>query len=113
MARPIVIMLALALLSAGDSYAAEPGKDAAIKPSFDCATAKSKVNLLICGDASLAALDVQEAQMLRRARAKAAQPEAVNADEDVWLGERNTCASAACLSRAYRRRLYDLRAWTN
>ena len=47
------------------------------------------------------------------ARAKAAQPEAVNADEDVWLGERNACASVACISRAYRRRLYDLRAWTN
>jgi uncharacterized protein len=84
-----------------------------IKASFDCATAKGRINLLICGDADLAALDVQEAQMLRRAQIRAAQPEAVNVEQDVWLGQRNACTSVACLSRAYRRRLHELQAWTN
>ena len=84
-----------------------------IKASFDCATAKGRVNLLICSDADVAALDVQEAQMLRRAQIRAAQPEAVNAEQDVWLGRRNACTTLACLSRAYRRRLQELKAWTN
>jgi uncharacterized protein len=84
-----------------------------IKASFDCATAKGRVNLLICSDADLAALDVQEAQMLRRAQLRAAQPAAVNADQDVWLGERAGCTTVACLARAYRRRLHELQAWTN
>ena len=41
------------------------------KPSFDCAAAKSKWKLLICGNDDLAALDMQEDTLLRRARAKA------------------------------------------
>jgi uncharacterized protein len=107
------LLLLLGLASGPASHAAEPAKDTAIKPSFDCAAAKSKVKLLICGDPDLAALDVREAQMLRRARIKAVQPAAVNADEDVWLGERNSCSSAPCIARAYRRRIQDLRAWTD
>ena len=51
--------------------------------------------------------------MLHRAQIRAQQPEAVNADQDVWLGERNACTSVPCLSRAYRRRLQELKAWTN
>jgi uncharacterized protein len=118
------IVLALWLLSVCMALAAAPSsnaaqhrdpanQDTAIKPSFDCTTAKSKVKLLICGDADLAALDMQEDQLLRRARAKAVQPDAVNAEQDLWIAQRDGCSNSACLSRAYRQRIQQLHAWTN
>ncbi len=83
------------------------------KPSFDCATARSKVKRIICEDVDLANLDVQEEALLRRARAKAVDADAVNADHDVWLGDLATCTTAPCIARAYRRRIQELRQWTN
>jgi len=110
----LMLLAVIAPAAAADTKPAAPqAAPPVIKASFDCATAKGRVNLLICSDADLAALDVQEAAMLRRAQIRAQQPEAVNADQDVWLGERNACTSVACLSRAYRRRLQELKAWTN
>jgi len=104
------------LASAIPSRAAEPAPSATakvIKPSFDCATAKSKAKLLICGNDDLAALDLQEDQLLRRARIKAVQPDAVNSEQDLWLSQRDACRSVACLSHAYRQRIQELHAWTN
>lgn len=83
------------------------------KPSFDCTTARSKVKLIICSDVDLANLDVQEEALLRRARARAVNADAVNADHDVWLGDLATCTTAPCIARAYRRRIQELRQWTN
>ena len=83
------------------------------KPSFDCATARSKVKLLICGSDELAKLDVAEEALLRRARAKATTPDAVNEEQSLWLSGRDACTSAACLVRAYHQRIADLHAWTN
>ena len=124
MVRRFSIALTLLLLSVYTPLAAAPSpdaaqrrdpanQDAAIKPSFDCATAKSKVKLLICGDADLAALDLQEDQLLHRARIKAVQPDAVNAEQDLWISQRDSCSNNACLSRAYRQRIQQLHAWAN
>jgi len=114
MVRKAALFLSLALLcAAGPSRAAEPAARPPIKPSFDCATAKSRWKLLVCGDEALAALDLQEDQLLRRARAKAVAPDAVNAEQDLWLSERDSCASAGCLTNAYRRRIRELHNWTN
>jgi uncharacterized protein len=104
------VLLAAAIPAfAADRASAPPP----IKASFDCATAKSKINHLICSDAGLAALDVRAAQMLRRAKSKAVTPDAVDAEQDVWLAERNGCGSVACLIRTYQRRIQQLRAWTD
>jgi len=83
------------------------------KPSFDCAKVKAKALLIVCGDDALAKLDLQEDALLRRATSKAEQADAVRAEQDVWLSERNGCGSAACLARAYRNRIADLHRWTN
>lgn len=116
MLRQTVFALLLSLGALAPSFAADPAKPAnkgpVIEASFDCATAKSRINRLICSDAALAALDVREAQMLRRAKAKAVTPDAVDAEQDVWLSQRNACSTVSCLSRAYRTRIQQLRAWT-
>jgi uncharacterized protein len=83
------------------------------KPSFDCGKTKSRALLIVCGDDALARLDLQEDALLNRARGRAEQRDAVNAEQDVWLSERNGCGSAACLARAYRNRIADLHRWTN
>ena len=87
MLRPLLAVLAFAL--------ALPALAAAPKPSFDCAAAKSKVKLMICGSDELARLDVAEEALLRRARAKATTPDAVNEEQSLWLSRRDTCTSAA------------------
>jgi uncharacterized protein len=94
---------------------AEVQRQAPIQPSFDCAKVKprERVLLMICDNADLAALDVQEDALLRRARAKAVHPAAVTADQDVWRGERDSCSSPVCVARAYRRRMRELHDWTN
>lgn len=108
MLRPMLAVWILAL--AAPAFAAAPD---APKPSFDCATAKSKVKLMICGSDALAKLDVAEEALLRRARAKATTPEAVNEEQSLWLSRRDACTSTACLVRAYQERISDLHAWTN
>jgi uncharacterized protein len=92
---------------------AQPAPPPITKPSFDCSKVKAKALLIVCGDDALAKLDLQEDALLRRAVSRAEQRDAVNAEQDVWLSERNGCGSAACLSRAYRNRIADLHRWTN
>lgn len=108
MLRPLLAVLALGL--AAPAFAAAPD---APKPSFDCATAKSKVKLMICASEDLAKLDVAEETLLRRARTKATTPDAVNEEQSLWLSQRDACTSPACLVRAYQQRIADLHAWTN
>jgi uncharacterized protein len=93
--------------------AAQPAPPPITKPSFDCSKTKARVLLIVCGDDALAKLDLQEDALLRRAVSRAEQRDAVNAEQDVWLAERNGCGSAACLARAYRNRIADLHRWTN
>ncbi len=83
------------------------------KPSFDCAKAKSRVSKLICNSNELAALDVQEAALIRRARTAAATPDAVNAEEDDWRRDRDACPDVACIAEAYHGRIADLHRWVN
>lgn len=93
--------------------AASPPAPPITKPSFDCSKAKARALLIVCGDDALAKLDLQEDALLRRAVSRAEQRDAVNAEQDMWLSERNACASAACLARAYYNRIADLHRWTN
>lgn len=105
--------LLFALPLAAEAQPAQPQPPPITKPSFDCAKTKSKALLIVCGDDALARLDLQEDALLRRATAKAEQADAVRAEQDVWVSERNGCGSAACLANAYRRRIMDLHRWTN
>jgi uncharacterized protein len=83
------------------------------KPSFDCARATGRVEQVICKSYPLAALDVQEAALLRRARRAATTPDAVDAEQDVWLDLRNGCRNEACIADAYQGRIEELHRWVN
>jgi uncharacterized protein len=117
--RALVLSLSLLLCAAPFAAEAQPAPPAGpapppiAKPSFDCSKVKSRALLIVCGDDMLARLDLEEDALLRRAVSRAEQRDAVNAEQDVWLSERNGCGSAACLARAYRNRIADLHRWTN
>jgi uncharacterized protein len=100
-------VLSLFLLPAAAQTPAPP------KPSFDCAKARRQVEHLICKSSGLAALDLEKASLLRRARTAASTPDAVNAEEDTWLSYRNGCLDTACLADAYRHRIMELQRWVN
>jgi uncharacterized protein len=113
MRRPWFTPLGLAFLGFALAVPASAAAPDAPKPSFDCTATKSKVKLMICASDDLARLDVAEEALLRRARAKATTPDAVNEEQSLWLSRRDACTTPGCLIRAYQDRIADLHAWTN
>lgn len=100
--RPAFWMLCAMLagvVPAPSASAANPSEG----PSFDCGRVTSKVNRLICADASLLALDRKLADdFAATLHQGGVDPKALQAEEDLWLKTvRNRCTDAACLSRAY------------
>jgi len=81
------------------------------KTSFDCTSAHSKAEKLICGNSELARLDVQIASLYRTARTVAVDPSVIESDQQQWLDNRNACASVSCLVAAYNRRKAELAQW--
>lgn len=73
--------------------------------SFDCAKARSNVELLICADADLAALDSRMATLYSAARRS--QPGAADA-QLAWIKARNKCSDASCLYGTYEDRIRQL-----
>jgi hypothetical protein len=72
------------------------------QPSFDCAKARSDAEHLICGDADLAAADVQLAALY--AKAKAAATDQVTFKERTraeWNCREQNCHDRECLVRWY------------
>lgn len=84
-----------------------------VKPSFDCSKVKSKPLEIICTNDDLARLDLQEDALLHRARAKAVSPDAVDADQELFIGRRATCGTASCIAAVYRARIQELHQWAN
>lgn len=73
--------------------------------SFDCAKASTKVEKLICGDAELSKLNEDLAVAYQRALQNGKQAETLKQAQKQWLKERNGCANADCVKRAYAARL--------
>ena len=86
-------------------------------PSFDCRRARTDVELLICRDAGLAALDVilADAYAGVMTRLSPGERAGLRRDEDRWIAGRDRCAGAgntyACVTRAYTRRIQELNGY--
>ena len=81
-------------------------------PSFDCATARSPAERLICTDDDLARRDVELARLYSRARDHAVDERVLIAEQRDWIAlRRNVCTSKECLVRAYRHRAAELEDW--
>lgn len=102
-----------ATLSAGTAQAA----------GFDCAKAKAPIELAICGNTTLNALDDEMTAAFRAARTAASNPDAVLADQRKWNQTRaKECGldkaedaghpgKLDCAQEATRRRIDQLKAW--
>ncbi|MBS1182076.1 MAG: hypothetical protein H6Q99_1956 [Proteobacteria bacterium] len=86
----------------------------AVTPSFDCDVIHSKVEKLICGNDTLATLDMSLATRFARvlAHASADGVAGLRADQRTWRIGMLRCAEAeqplVCTGDAYRRRLDEL-----
>lgn len=101
----LLVAMTVALISAQPSFARP-------EASFDCATATTVIEKLICSSDELANLDRSLAAYYAVARSTFAESrECLRADQMRWLHEvRNRCADAECIERAYLERLADLNA---
>lgn len=87
----------------------------AAAPSFDCETARSEAERLICSDDALAALDMRLARTFAQALSHADANEVadLNAGQRAWRARMlKLCSVAsslrACLINAYNRRIGEL-----
>lgn len=85
-------------------------------PSFDCSKADGSIEVLVCEDVELGALDRTLATVYAAARRKAVneRPPVLKAEQRGWVKGRNECWKAAdrrqCVSDSYRLRIAELQA---
>ncbi|MFZ5690833.1 MAG: caspase family protein [Pseudomonadota bacterium] len=79
---------------------------AAVSPSFACSGKLSRVEQAICDDPALAQRDRDLDALFKAARARPGIADGQRA----WIRRRNECLDAACIARAYDRRIGELRA---
>lgn len=90
--------------------AGERPEQPAKRPSFDCASVLSPVEVIICGNAILGGLDAEMAHLYERPMPLVASPELLRQDQRDWLRSiRAICDGEACLENAYRARNEVLR----
>ena len=76
---------------------------------FDCAKAKTKIDKLICSDATLSEADQKLNALYREVLAKSPVPEDTRQQQLEWVKQsRNTCKAADRLQQAYTSRISDL-----
>ncbi|UDF03661.1 MliC family protein [Asticcacaulis sp. AND118] len=90
----------------------EPPKPVASPASFDCAKSTPGVEVVICSDPNLAALDREMARLYGQAESE--KPgDTLKRLQRGWLDKRNACAGAGspaeCLKAAYAERIHDLK----
>lgn len=86
-------------------------RPASARPSFDCATARTRGEIAVCNEAGLAALDRQMAAEYARA-VSLASPEQRDILRDTshrFYAYRDRCATNACIGDAYTDRMREIR----
>ena len=79
--------------------------------SFDCKTASSNVEILICADRDLSALDSSLGTLY--SSLKQSNPSLVNEQKQWLLKDRNICQTSACLIKAYSHRIKTFQEFNN
>lgn len=84
---------------------------AAARPSYDCASARSPSERMVCADPGLADLDRAMAAEYARAMAQVPPPQQalLRQTRDRFLAYRDTCPNAACVGAAYNDRIREIR----
>lgn len=90
--------------------AERPAASAGARPSFNCGSARSRSERLVCGNGTLAALDRRMSAMFYSALAGASPEVRANLrrSRDRFLAFRNRCGSEDCIAQAYRDRMDEI-----
>ena len=88
-----------------------PSRTFAGRPSFNCANARTRGEVAVCGDSGLAALDRQMAGQYVDAMRDAdpATRAMLQRSRDRFLTYRDQCPSSACIAQTYRGRIREIR----
>ena len=84
---------------------------ATASPSFNCRSARTRGEIAVCGDSSLAALDRQMAAQFGSAMAQgdARQRSLLQRTRSDFLRYRDNCPSNSCIAETYRGRIREIR----
>ncbi len=93
-----------------------PPPEPSIRPSFDCTQQYNPIKKMICGSNTLAQLDLDEAELYKKAHENA---KAALKQYDLWafedrrtqrMAKRNSCKDERCLESVYREWMKELEA---
>ena len=87
--------------------------DLSVKPSFDCALARTPTERTICGSSELSHADARLSRIYSRLRQSLSKSnfKRLRNKQRAWLKQRDYCSDdLSCLSRSYNRRVVDLEA---
>ena len=102
------LIAAAAMLPGAPAEAQGIASAAGPSPSFDCASATTQIEHMICADPRLSALDRGIAIFYASAR-RGGHAAATEREQVLWLRrDRGICAVPACLVESMTRRLWDL-----
>jgi uncharacterized protein YecT (DUF1311 family) len=79
--------------------------------SFDCEKANTKIEKLICSDASLSKFNDDLNAAYRSALHDAQQATAIRRDQLQWMKNRNNCSEIICIKNAYTTRIANKRRY--
>ena len=98
-----------------EPVAVPPSGPATANPSFNCANARTRGEIAVCGDSGLAALDRQMAATYVEALRDAdpATSAMLRRSRDRFLGYRDQCPSSECIAETYRGRIREIRDITS
>ena len=90
---------------------ADPSTAAAVKPSFNCANARTSGEIAVCNDDRLALMDRRMAAQFSSAmsQADAQQRATLMRTRDLFLNYRDRCTSNDCIAETYRGRMREIR----
>jgi hypothetical protein len=97
--------------STNEPIGKEPATAAQVRPSFNCANARTRGELAVCNDGGLASLDRQMGSQFSSALAEAdpEQRDLLIRTRDQFLRYRDQCTSNACVAETYRGRMREIR----
>jgi len=87
--------------------------DLSVKPSFDCAKAKTPTERAICGNSELSHADARLSRIYSRLRQSLSKSnfKRLRNKQRAWLKQRNYCSDDfSCLFQSYEQRIIDLEA---
>lgn len=113
-----ILLIAAALVAglAGGAVASPRHGIGYTGPSFDCATARKRVEKMICAGRPLSAKDGELAavyssfiEQYREGGGEGTDISPFEEERRAWLARRDRCRTSACLHAMYDRRIEDLK----